>query len=516
MEVETTKQTVTINKLVGTTAKTITVEGDMIVPDVKPDILNTMNSVGNICIYKKEMLEGKVKIDGGINVYLMYLADTEEESTRGLNATLDFTQMIEVPGCTSEMNAVTQMQIQSIECKILNGRKIHMKTEIAIHVQVFANEMIDIIQEVKNVPNMQLLHSNVCMNTLVGCGNTKASAKDTISYDEAEKLAEILKVEVKISNEESKISYNKVLLKADVHTKIMYLTEEGSIKTIHSSIPVMGFVDMPGVAEENLIHSNYEIRNMIVKPNYTEGNFISIDIEVEISCRAYGSTTVELIQDMYSTEEDIHFTTRSIETENNKCNQTEICNIEEKVVIPEIANNEMYDVEVQPMITNLNVLNGRMVYEGEVNLNFIFASNIPGGVNMRQTTLPFSFEVDSEEVHPNKKINTQIECVGDNFVIQSEGTMECKINLAFHIEMADATQINVIDEIKREENRNQFDFSMIIYMVKLGDTLWSIAKQFKTTVDSIMELNELVDETIRAGEKLYIPRHRNNQLGISA
>ena len=53
-------------------------------------------------------------------------------------------------------------------------------------------------------------------------------------------------------------------------------------------------------------------------------------------------------------------------------------------------------------------------------------------------------------------------------------------------------------------------------MVKLGDTLWSIAKQFKTTVDSIMELNELVDETIRAGEKLYIPRHRNNQLGISA
>lgn len=516
MEVECGKQTLTINKLVGTKTKTMMVEGDMIVPDVKPDILNTIDSVGNICVYKKEMLEGKVKIDGGINVYMIYLADGEEDTTRGLNTTLDFTQMMEVEGCTSEMNAINHMQIKNIECKVLNGRKINIKVEVETQLQVYSNETIEILQEINNVPNVQTLNSNVSMNTLVGCGSTKTSAKDTVAYDEADSLAEILKAQVSICNQESKISYNKVLLKADVNTKIMYLTEEGDIKIINSSIPVMGFVDMPDVAEDNLINSNYEVRNMIIKPTSGEGHTISIEIEVEISCRAYGNTSVDLIQDMYSTEEDIHFTMKTIETERNKRNITELCNIEEKIVIPEIGNNQIYDVGITPIINNVNVLNKRMVYEGELCLDFIFASNTTTGLNTKRYVVPFNFEVADDEIHPDKKMNTQIECVSDDFIIQSDGAIDCRVNLAFHVAMSDTTQINVIDEIKIEQNRDREDYSMIIYVVKPGDTLWNIAKRYRTTVECIMEMNELEEDKIMPGEKLYIPRYRNNQIEVSA
>ena len=49
----------------------IFVEGDMIVPDSKPDILNTICTSGVVCIYKKEVLEEKVRIDGNINTYII-------------------------------------------------------------------------------------------------------------------------------------------------------------------------------------------------------------------------------------------------------------------------------------------------------------------------------------------------------------------------------------------------------------------------------------------------------------
>ena len=96
MEVDTTRQNLTINKLVSTKKQTVTIEGDIIVPDVKPDILNTIDSVGNVCVYKKEVLDGKVRIDGGVNVYLIYLADSQTDTTRGLNTTLDFTQIMDM------------------------------------------------------------------------------------------------------------------------------------------------------------------------------------------------------------------------------------------------------------------------------------------------------------------------------------------------------------------------------------------------------------------------------------
>ena len=59
MEVEATRQTITVNKLISSKKEFITIEGDTIVPDVKPDILNTIDTAGNVCIYKKEVLMEK-------------------------------------------------------------------------------------------------------------------------------------------------------------------------------------------------------------------------------------------------------------------------------------------------------------------------------------------------------------------------------------------------------------------------------------------------------------------------
>ncbi len=511
MEVDTTRQSLKINKMVSTKTKTVTIEGDMIVPDVKPDILNTIDSVGNVCIYKKEVLDGKVRFDGGINVYLIYLADSETDMARGLNTTLDFTQIVDIEECRADMDIMNQIKINHIECKVLNGRKINIKAEVEIQIQVFSNEKVEVLKEINNIQNIQTLNSKMTINTLIGSGSTKVYAKDTLSYDETDNLGEILKAEVNIINKEVKTSYNKVLVKADANTKIMYLTETGNIKIMSANIPVMGFIDIADVSEENMINSNYEIKNVLIKPNGNEAHSIYVEIECGIFCMAYGTSDIELIQDMYSvSQEDIEFSTKCIETQTNKRNKKDICNIEEKISVPEIASNQIYDVEINPMIRQVTVLNKRVVYEGELKLNFIFASSTTVGIESKNYVLPFQFEMEDDEIHANKKMLTQMECIGDNFVVLSDGMIECKINLQFEIEMSDEVQINLIDQIKIEQNRNSQNYSMIIYIVKRGDSLWSIAKRYKTTIENIMQLNDLESDNLAIGEKLYIQRYNSN------
>ena len=45
---------------------------------------------------------------------------------------------------------------------------------------------------------------------------------------------------------------------------------------------------------------------------------------------------------------------------------------------------------------------------------------------------------------------------------------------------------------------------MVIYVCKNGDTLWHIAKRFKTSADVILQTNQLEDETLCGGQKLLI------------
>ena len=130
MEINTTKETLNVNKVISEKKEIINIQGDMIVPDSKPDILNTINTSGNICVYKKEVMDGKIKIDGNILTYIMYFADCDEsgsDNIRGVNTSLDLSENISVPELQSGMNAEIMPKIKLIECNVINGRKYTYK-----------------------------------------------------------------------------------------------------------------------------------------------------------------------------------------------------------------------------------------------------------------------------------------------------------------------------------------------------------------------------------------------------
>lgn len=99
MLAETAKDQICINQIIGQKKELVTVEGDVIVNDVKPDVLNIISTNGIVSVYKKEVMEGKVRLDGSINTYIIYQADDEMGVVRSLNTVLDFTQFMDIDKC---------------------------------------------------------------------------------------------------------------------------------------------------------------------------------------------------------------------------------------------------------------------------------------------------------------------------------------------------------------------------------------------------------------------------------
>lgn len=220
------KENISINKIIGSKNFQIDVEGDTIIPDAKPDILSAISSTGNVCIYKKEILEGKIRLDGNVNIYLMYLADGEGQNTRGFSTNIDFTEILDFPGVENKMTLDENISIKKIECKVLNGRKVNFKITLEVEAKIFLNENEEMVKEVKGIDDMQSQISSLKMNTLIGQNMTKAIAKETLIVENTDNIQEILMTDIKIINKDMKISYNKVLAKADIRIKIAYLTED--------------------------------------------------------------------------------------------------------------------------------------------------------------------------------------------------------------------------------------------------------------------------------------------------
>lgn len=505
MVVETTRDNICVNHIIGQKNENFIVEGDSIIPDVKSDIISEVSASGTVCIYKKEIIEGKVRLDGCVNTYVMYQADDENSSIRSLNVNIDFTQMIDMSNVMPDMNLETNVKLKSVECKVINGRKVSIKAFVEVNVKVTSNENIDIISNV-DLKDIQMLNKSLSVNSLVGRGTAKVYAKDTLVIDNIDNLSEIMRADLHILNKDVKISYNKVLAKSDLNVRLLYLTDDNRINSVQNVIPVMGFVDIENVSEENIVDTKYEIKNLIIKPNNVEEHSIYVEVELEVLCEVYKNQEINLIQDLYSPKTSVTFTQKQINIMQRRESAQSTCQIREKQTVPEIGANKIYDVGVSVEITKQTILNDRILYEGELRLSYIYNSG--GGVDTKNTVIPFNFNVDFTGVTQTSNIDTNMEIGMQDFIITEDGNIDVKVDINFNVTLVKNAEINIIDDIQEEENRQVNSCSLVIYYVKSGDTLWKIAKKFGSTVDEIARINgiENVDK-LNVAQQLFIPRY---------
>lgn len=504
MEINTTKETLNVNKVICEKREIINIQGDMIVPDSKPDILNTIATSGNACIYKKEVMEGKIRLDGNILTYIMYLADGSTDNIRGLNTGLDFSETINIPELEMGMNVDVATTVKFIECKVLNGRKIGIKVTLEASMKVYSKESAQIVTGIED-KNIQVLSQKMNVNSLLGDGVTKAFVKENVAIPNEDNLVEVLNMQICLIDKDIKISYNKVLAKSEVEIKMVYLTEDGRICTTQARFPLVGFIDMSNIKEENICETSYMIKNVIVKPNSIEEHSVYIELEVEISCMAYEEREIKIIQDMYCPGQKMDFDKTMVNTITDKQYKRNICNIREKVNVPELENGTIVDVGINPIINKESQLNGKIIFEGDLELNFIFTDNSAVGVNSKKVTVPFEQTVDG--IPENCKTDTNIEVNSQEFLNQA-GVVSVNLDLNFETNSYRTSAIPVINDISAQEEDGMEDYSVIIYVVKAGDTLWKIAKRFGSTVDDIVRVNGIEKpDKLNIGEKIYIPKY---------
>lgn len=506
--IEAQRENLSINKLIAEKKEIIFAEGDMIVPDSKPDILNTISTSGVVSIYKKEIQSEKVRLDGTVNAYIMYMPDGADDTVRGLNTSVDFSENLNIPNCQEGMEAISNIKIKSIEAKVINGRKIGIKATLEVNLKIYSNEEVEIINEIQNEEDVQILKEDLKLNSLVGTGTTKIYAKDNIQIDSMDNLAEILQAQVCLVDKDIKISYNKVLTKAEAEIKIMYLTEDNRINTVTGKIPIVGFIDIPGVTENNLSNTNYEIRNLVIKPNSQEEHSIYVELEVGVIATVFEEKQINIIQDLYSPSYVLEFNKKNITVMTKRNQRTEMKQIREKVHLDGLENRTIIDVDVNPFIEKENKLNDKIIYEGELQLQFIL-SNQDLQVDTRIAKIPFEFVIENLEDAENLNSNMNIEILNKDFVISEGGEVLANIDMNMNLDTSKTANLNLIDEIETNGEREEEDYSIIMYVVKKGDTLWKIAKKYGSTIDDIVRTNGIENpDKIYPGEKLYIPKYK--------
>lgn len=513
MNIETIKENVNTSKYIGSEKKKITVEGEVNVPDIKPDILSIINTSGYVFINKKETTDNKIRVDGTVDVCIIYLSDDKTGSLRSINNVFNFTEYIDLPGVTDESFVKLKSTAGVLECKVTNGRKVSVRMPVTLEVSASKKCKYEIGKDIVDDRNMEIKKENVSFKTLYNCKCECTNINENINLNDEDKpIGEILQANMKIIGKDYKTSYNKILAKAEALIKFVYIADDdtNSVETFEAKIPVMGFIDIDGLTEDMEVALDYEVKNFNIRPVYQDlkACAISLNADVEICAYVYNKVNFDVISDMYSTDKKVNLECDTISVLSNNLNFNNTIEMTQSLLIPELETLKILNIDAVPVLTEINVLDGKLALEGNIEFNILYYKLDKKVLENKKMELPFAQVIKIPEIQSNMKVETNVEIENIESRIIGGNQLQIKLDMNVTVSNDEEMKINSIKNIEVTDESIKNMPSIVIYYVKPNDTLWNIAKNFKTTVEDIKAINELTDDVIYPNQQLIIQKRR--------
>lgn len=488
------------------------IESEAVVPDVKSDVYEIVDTQGYIVLSKIEVSDGKLTCRGSFNYNVMYIAD-DKSTLSNVCGKIDINEVIEKDNIVQDMEHMLYAEVEHVDCTILNERKIRVGALMNIKGSLFEKQRLDIVKDVSQVECIQKNRKEIVYQDIVGIEKTESVIRDTISISAGE-VASIINITPTVKVKESRIADNKVIIGGMLEVSPLACTSDGDVVELDKvSIDFTQFIEVPGafdgMTEEILLNIGDFDYNF--KEN-SESNSAMLEIECTVCCKVKvtDEVTREVLQDAYSPQKIVKFEHRLINLNKVLYSTSEMFTVRETLSTGDdnIQIKDLVSVCPSVSIENSYVEGNKSIIQGIIKVVILF---VP--VEGEKMIYKLSEEIPFE-----------------NDVVIDNLTETCSIFNTVCIERVEADlnrdEIDLVIKIKRfteaidkksesfivkGEDQGDYDLSkapsIIVYVCKEDDNLWDIAKKYNTTEEEIADVNEIkIDEPIKPGKCLILQK----------
>lgn len=502
MSLELVREVIKANQIIGENSTQTIVEHDIIVPDVNPDVDNILLIDGDIYVNRVDAGEGEVFVSGEIFYKILYISDEEAKQLKSINVASGFSSSLSIQGAQQGMRAKVKCEIEHMEYKLLNGRKINVKSVLQVKGTVLEQVERKYVNNLEGVKDIQVLRKNYNINWFVGESTIASDIKEIVEIPSAKQsIKEILRNDIKITGKDYKVTDNKVIVKGELNISTLYIGEGESdnIQYMEHEIPFTQFIELQGLTEDSYCDVDYSITGATfeaVEDSDGELRALKCEVSLNISVDGFEKRDIDIVEDTYSPfsrlelEKDIFSIEERISESRSQVILKQIIELPDEY--PEIS--EVFNVICKPSLSEYSVDEGRVAIEGIVGNRILFiADNPEEPIICYEQELPVSHEIQLDKFSDDMKCNIEMEVEHCNYSVISSKEVELRLTLGVVTKAVDQVKVPLITEVEEspfDDKRSESKPSITIYFTQPGDNLWKIAKKYRTTVDDLQKIND--------------------------
>lgn len=505
-----------MNRLKCKSSVQVTLDDDFNVPDVKPDISSMIKEQGNIIIYEIKPMNGKLMVKGALAFNILYICEEDPRPVHHLSGEIPFDETINMDEACETDNIIVKWELEDLSAGLINSRKISVKAIVSFSFaaeDVYDEETAVAIEGDKNVQSMtkQMSITQLAINK-----KDTFRIKDEISIPSNKmNIFEILYSEVDLRNTDVRMQDEKINMKGELVLFVLYASEdeEHPIQYIETEVPYSGVIECNGCLEEMIpdIDITINSKSIEVKPD-SDGEERILDLEcvLNLDIKAYEEEDIDILSDVYSTVKDVIPTYKDAYYENIVVKNNSKARITDRVKKSESQPGIMQICNAygSVKVDEMQVVDGGIEVDGIIDVQIMYISDDDRKpLSSIKGVIPFAQTIEVKQINENCYYDVKPALETISVILLDSDEVEVKTGVNLETIVFNRVAEPIIVEVTEQDidfNKLQEMPSVVGYIAKPEDSLWSIAKKYYTTIDTIKEINQLEQDTIKVGEKILI------------
>lgn len=514
MTVECIRDVLKVDQTVGQELSQALVEGDVVVPEAKPDIARVLDVDGTVVVNSKEVIQDRVMVEGVVRCTVLYVGQSDSQLIESLETEIGFTHYLDMPGAKPNMLSTLKCQVEHVEYEVINSRKLNIKTVVNLQGRVNDVIQLEVIQNFKDMPNVQMLKDKIAVSRSQGQGSSQAIVREDLELEEGmPSIQKILKKNASIKVNDRKVMDNRVVIEGDIKIQLLYVCDEPNEPLQHVSydMPFTHSVDIVGAYQGLECAADVWVQELFVEPREDingEMRVLNVEAVIAAEARVFETETKELLIDAYCPGLSIQPKKRKIKLTQVVGEAQDQVVVKDSMTFPENVPQaaRVLHVEAKPIVTDQHISDGKVVIEGVLVSKVIYQSTDPSyGPASIKEDIPFRQSVGVEGAQEDMECQSQLVIDHVNCTLIAPDEVEFRAVMTAEVSVFTSVEKEVFLDVEVEELKQGEDSGIFVYFVQPGDSLWSIAKKYNTTIASILKYNAIDEsQVLTPGDKLLI------------
>lgn len=513
---ELVKEHITLNEDTFHEFCTASADGDIIVPDKKPDILKILQVDAQSCVTSRTVENSYITIEGKINLKILYVPDRADEKIKSIITDIDFVHRTENEKINSGMSVICESDVQRIEFSVINSRKLNIKAVVALDISAGGKRDIDIVTDIEHCGCCEKEKKPICIYNTLSDDEEEFVVRDRIEIASGKmSIKELLKYDCRIIDKDIKVMNGKVILKGSVNSCILYTGEDNSIDFMENDTQFTEVFEVGEAYEDALCECEASIADVYAAVEEdTDGDMriIAIEYIIGVHIRICRNIEFEMVSDFYCPGFDTDITYSDCRIDEIVCRPKMQTTVRETVVtesgMPEI--DRVYNVITKAYVNKTSVENNKLMVQGTIDAYILYLSDsIDSPVSSYKKELPFSYMLDAPGASADMECIANAETEHTSYNINMSNEVEVRAALAINARIIRPREVSLITDAQISDMGDDRKHGMVIYFVQQDDRMWDIAKRYRVSCEDIAKINEKLDmDNLKSGSRVIIPMMR--------